>query len=171
MGEQKYALFEIKTQKEEEKVYLYCDDVESFSFNGIFERKPHVSISVIACNTTTVEHIAYMFYNCNSLTKLDLKNFNTTNVTDMHSMFYECSRLTELNVSSFNTTNVTRMSYMFYKCSNLVSLNLSSFNFEKVEVEDINSMFIGCDVLSEVKINKINKKKFKDVLDSSKLQI
>ena len=33
----------------------------------------------------------YMFYNCKSLTNLDLSNFNTQNVTDMSGMFYYCN--------------------------------------------------------------------------------
>ncbi len=38
-----------------------------------------------------------MFYNCSSLTSLNLSNFNTNNVNDMSSMFYNCSNLTSLN--------------------------------------------------------------------------
>ena len=34
-----------------------------------------------------------MFYNCNSLTSLDLSNFNTQNVTDMSYMFSNCNSL------------------------------------------------------------------------------
>ena len=154
LNEQKYALFEIKTQKEEEKVYLYCDDVESFSFNGIFERKPHVSISVIACNTTTVEDIAYMFYNCNSLTKLDLKNFNTTNVTDMRSIFSGCSSLTELNLKNFNTTNVRDMGFMFSECSSLKEIDLKNFN--TINVTNMESMFSECSSLTKLDLKDFN---------------
>ena len=32
-----------------------------------------------------------MFYECSSLTNIDLSNFNTNNVTDMNGMFYKCS--------------------------------------------------------------------------------
>ena len=38
-------------------------------------------------------------------------------------MFYNCSSLTYLNLSNFNTNNVNNMSYMFYNCSSLTSLN------------------------------------------------
>ncbi len=54
-----------------------------------------------------------MFYECSSLTSLDLSNFNTNNVEDMKYMFYNCSSLTSLNLSNFNTNNVTNMEGMF----------------------------------------------------------
>ena len=54
-----------------------------------------------------------MFYNCSSLTSLNLSNFNTNNVTNMGYMFFNCSSLTSLNLSNFNTNNVTDMSAMF----------------------------------------------------------
>ena len=44
-----------------------------------------------------------MYYQCNSLTKLNLSNFNTQNVTNMIGMFQNCNSLTNLNLSNFNT--------------------------------------------------------------------
>ena len=41
-------------------------------------------------------------------------------------MFYNCASLTSLDVSNFNTSNVTNMSYMFQSCSKLTTLDLSS---------------------------------------------
>ena len=32
--------------------------------------------------------MSYMFYNCSSLTSLNLSNFNTNNVKDMSNIFY-----------------------------------------------------------------------------------
>ena len=49
--------------------------------------------------------MSYMFYNCSSLTSLDLSNFNTINVKDMSGMFSFCSSLTYLNLFNFNTNN------------------------------------------------------------------
>ena len=70
LKDKKYALFEIKTEKEE-TVYLYCSDVESIKychwFNGIFEGTTHISISVIACDTENVTNMESMFYYCSSL--------------------------------------------------------------------------------------------------------
>ena len=136
---EKYAFFEIKTQKGE-TVYLYCNDVESGKKDnwgyGIFEETTHVSISVIACDTTNVRNMRSMFHNCNSLTKLDLKNFNTSKVTNMGHMFSICSGLTELDLKNFDTTNVTNMKYMFFGCSSLTEIDLKNFN--TTNVSDMN---------------------------------
>ncbi len=44
---------------------------------------------------------------------------------NLNNMFYNCSSLTYLNLSNFNTNNVINMSYMFYKWSSFTYLNLS----------------------------------------------
>ena len=63
--------------------------------------------------------MGYMFYECTSLTSLDLSSLNTSNVTNMKSMFHYNYNLTSLDVSNLNTSNVTNMSYMFGSCSSL----------------------------------------------------
>ena len=153
LEDQKYALFEIKTQKEE-TVYLYCSDIESCMYDGIFKRKTHVSISVIACDTEKVTNMERMFYCCSNLTELDLKNFNTTNVENMNSMFYYCNSLTELDLKNFNTENVTDMRCMFNECSSLTNLNIKYFDTKNVM--HMNSMFSGCRNLTELDIRNFN---------------
>ena len=83
--------------------------------------------------------MSYMFYNCSSLTSLDLSSFNTSKVTDMNSTFSNCSSLTSLALSNFNTSNVASMTSMFYNCSSLNSLDLS--NFDTSKVTNMNDMF------------------------------
>ena len=39
-------------------------------------------------------------------------------------MFYECNSLTNLNLSNFNTQNVTNMSWMFDNCNSLKKENI-----------------------------------------------
>ena len=51
-----------------------------------------------------------MFYECSSLTSLNLSNFNTDHVKDISGVFSYCSSLTSLNLSNFNTNNVKDMS-------------------------------------------------------------
>ena len=57
-----------------------------------------------------------MFYNCRSLTSLDLSHFYTEKIKDMSEMFYNCASLTSLDISNFNTRNVVNMSKMFKGC-------------------------------------------------------
>ena len=61
----------------------------------------------------------YVFFDCESLTNLNLSNFNTQNVTNMGFMFWDCESLTNLNLSNFNTQNVTNMKNMFWGCGSL----------------------------------------------------
>ena len=63
--------------------------------------------------------MSYMFYECSSLTNINLSNFNTQNVTDMSNMFSGCKLLTKIDLSNFNTQNVTNMSDMFWGCESL----------------------------------------------------
>ena len=189
---QKWALFEIiykkkgeeEENKENETKYLYCSDIESIENFGIFYNcQQHVSISVIACDTSGVTDMYNMFDGCSSLTELDLSNFNTEIVTNMSDMFYGCSSLTKLNLSEFDTKNVTDMSFMFYGCSSLTELDLSNFNTETVtcmcamfsgcaylqqldltnfntgNVTDMDNMFLGCKALTELDLSNFNTNK------------
>ena len=127
----KWALFEIiykegeGEEKKRETKYLYCSDIESSEVNGIFEScEQHISISVIACNTSGVTDMFFMFSDCSSLTKLDLSNFNIETVTDMSFMFASCEKLKNLDLSKFDFKNVTDTSGMF---SGIPDENLNSF--------------------------------------------
>ena len=104
--------------------------------------------------TSNVRSMDAMFYNCSSLTSLDLSNFNTANVTDMSHMFNGCSSLTSLNLSNFNTTNVMDMASMFANCNSLTTLNLSNFN--TANVTGMNGMFSGCSSLTNLDLSNFN---------------
>ena len=158
----KWALFEIiykkkgeeEKNKENETKYLYCSDIESINYFGIFEScEQHISISVIACNTSNVTDMHSMLSNCYSLQELDLTNFNTGNVKDMHSMFLSCKALTKIIFGDkFNTDNVTNMNGMFGFCSSLQELDLKNFNTGNVK--DMGDMFLSCASLQTVTFNK-----------------
>ena len=124
----KWALFEIKYEKknkEKETKYLYCSDIESIEDYGIFDScKQYISVSVIACNTSNVTDMSFMFSDCSSLTKLDLFNFNIEKVTNMSCMFIRCEKLKNLDLSKFDFKNVTDTSGMF---SGIPNENFNSF--------------------------------------------
>ena len=102
-------------------------------------------------NTEEVTNMSGMFYDCQSLTSLDLSSFNTAEVTDMCGMFNNCWSLTSLDLSSFNTAKVENMSGMFWECSGLTSLDLSSFN--TAEVTNMSDMFNGCSGLTTIYVS------------------
>ena len=105
-------------------------------------------------HTDNVTDMSHMFFNCSSLTSLDLSNFNTEKVTDMSHMFLNCSSLTSLDVTNFDTQNVTDMSHMFLNCSSLTSLDLSNFNTEKVT--NMGYLFSGCSSLTSLDVTNFN---------------
>ena len=80
-----------------------------------------------------------MFYNCTSLTYLNISNWDTSKVTNMNSMFRDCRSLKTLDVSRWNTSNVTSMNLMFDNCESLTTLDISSWDTSKVT--DMYGMF------------------------------
>ena len=107
--------------------------------------------------TDNVRNMGSMFWNCRTLTSLNLSSFNTRNVSDMSGMFCGCEALTSLNLSSFNTSKVTNMNTMFCCCKKLTSLDLSSFNTSKVT--DMDSMFCFCTELTSLNLSSFNTSK------------
>ena len=113
-------------------------------------------------NTSNVTNMNGVFWDCNSLTSIDLSNFNTSSVTDINNMFAECSSLTALDLSNFDTSNVTSMgnpynySYggMFRNCKSLTSLDLSNFDTSKVKL--MSDMFRGCSNLTNLNLSNFN---------------
>lgn len=72
--------------------------------------------------------MADMFFNCSSLTNLDLSSFHTDNLVVASGMFSYCSSLTVLDLSSFNTHN---MSPEMGDCENM----FSGTNLQRVIVD------------------------------------
>ena len=105
-------------------------------------------------NTENVTDMGHMFYNCSSLTSLDVTHFNTENVTDMSYMFSDCSSLTSLDVTHFNTAKVTNMISMFYNCSSLTSLDVTHFN--TANVTNMSRMFSSCSSLTSLDVRNFN---------------
>ncbi|MBR1788403.1 MAG: BspA family leucine-rich repeat surface protein [Bacteroidaceae bacterium] len=122
--------------------------------NMFYECRSLTYLNLSTFNTVNVTNMTNMFYGCSALTGLYLSTFNTNNVTKMKQMFYGCSALTGLNLSTFDTSNVTDMQYMFYNCSALTSLNLSSFN--TANVTDMQDMFYKCSALTSLDLSSFN---------------
>jgi len=62
-----------------EKLFEYCDCIESINFKKFYRNN--------------INNMIKMFYECSSLKEINLSNFNTSNVKDMGYMFYYCSSL------------------------------------------------------------------------------
>ena len=112
------------------------------------------SLDITRIDTSSIEHMKNMFFNCKSLGSLDLSKFNTDSCIDMEVMFRNCSSLVSLDLSKFNTAKVRTMYGMFEGCSSLVSLDLSSFNTNSVVY--YNYMFDGCVNLNSLDLSNFN---------------
>ena len=147
-------------------------------FNGMSALTTITNLGYL--NTSAVTNMARMFYECRSLTNLDLSKFNTANVTNMSNMFLNCNALKTVNLSSFNTAKVTLFNSMFNGCTSLTSIDLSKFNtanstnmaymfkncqtlksitltnFNTAKVVDMSNMFYGCTGLTSIDLSKFN---------------
>ena len=54
-----------------------------------------------------------MFYNCKSLTSIDLSNFDTSSTTDMNNLFYNCYNLEYINLKNFTDKKSPYITNMF----------------------------------------------------------
>lgn len=103
-------------------------------------------------NTSEVENMGSMFSNCTSLETLDLSSFNTEKVTNMSEMFVGSTNLRTINLpKGFIGSNVTDLNGMFRGCAILTELDLSGSNAEKVK--DMCKMFYGCVALSNLNLS------------------
>ena len=100
-------------------------------------------------DTSNVQDMGWMFDCCISLRKLTLGDkFDTSNVRDMTAMIGYCPVLTELSLGEcFDTSNVQNMGSMFRWCSSLTELNLGE-HFDTSNVQDMRRMFNECFALT-----------------------
>ncbi|MEG1222926.1 MAG: BspA family leucine-rich repeat surface protein, partial [Bacilli bacterium] len=83
------------------------------------------------------------FFNCSSLTNLDLSNWDVSNVTNMGNMFFNCSSLTNLDLSNWDLKKYNGNTYRtFANCRKLKYLNLS--NWKVYAPLDLDNTFNGC---------------------------
>ena len=133
--------------------YSFKNNINS-TISIFYECSSLTKIDLSNFNTNYVTNMVSMFNGCASLTKIDLSNFNTNKVTNMASMFYGCSSLTNIDLSNFNIDNVTNLTSMFAYCSSLKNVLLSNFNTNNVT--DMKSMFLGCSSLNHIDLSNFN---------------
>lgn len=98
-----------------------------------------------------VTSLYYLFYNCSSLTSLNLSNWEINSVKNLDSTFYGCKKLVTLDLSSWNLVNVTSTSQVFSNCNELTNLQFGndikySFSLSsstKLTVESLLSVLNG----------------------------
>ena len=109
------------------------------------------TLNVNDWNTSNVTNMASTFEGCSSLTSLDINKWDTSKVGDMRYIFSGCSKLTTLDLSKWDTSQVTKMREVFYNCSSLTTLNVNDWNTSNVT--DMYYMFNGCSSLTSLDLN------------------
>ena len=95
--------------------HSYNETIVSVVFNESF------------ANCTSITSTALWFAFLSNLQHIvGIENLKTPNVTDMYGMFWECWSITSLNLSSFYTESVTDMGSMFAGCRSLTTISVSS---------------------------------------------
>ena len=138
---------------------IYTPTDASYMFSGYTNMNSIENLTKL--NTYNSTNMSSMFYNCSSLTSVDLSGFTTSKVVLMDGLFRGCKALTAIDASKFNTTKVTDMSYMFDGCTNLRSVNISSFNTGKVTT--MNAMFQECSSLSSISLSNFDTSKVENM--------
>ena len=140
--------------------FSYFDTSEVNNINYLFNDCINLKKITFGNNfqTSLIRSMISIFYNCYSLTTLDLSNFNTTLVNNMKNMFYNCTLLSSIIFSNnFKTEEVTTMANMFFKCQSLISLNL--IYFYTPLVQDMSNMFTECISLEYLNIENFDTSK------------
>lgn len=106
---------------------LHCDVLLEMkdTFNGCQSLK-YVDIS--GCNSPCLYEMYRTFSGCRSLTEVVLPKFSSECIlVDLVETFYDCQSLTSLDLSTFDFTNVYGVDRLFCNCYSLTSLNLGRY--------------------------------------------
>ena len=130
---------------------------------------------------SNVTDLSFMFFECKSLTEIDLRGWDLSNITDLSNMFNFCTKLTDINFSGANLSSVVSMngmfkdnyelrnvdftgvvcgnglndiSKMFNNCNSIIDLDLQWMDVSNVTT--MSTLFYSCDVLETINISGWN---------------
>ena len=92
-----------------------------------------------------------MFYNCSSLTSINISSFKTPKLGYIDRMFANCSSLEIINISNFDTSRVKSNNELFFNCTSLNDIDISSFG-ETINYEQLFNNRLPSE--GKIKINK-----------------
>ena len=118
-------------------------------------------------DTSNVEDMSFMFYNCVMPEGFSLGDmFDTSNVKDMRGMFTECKFSESFSLGDkFDTSNVKNMRGMFLRCEMPEGFSLGD-KFDTSNVEDMSGMFANCKIPEGFSLkDKFNTSSVKDMYD------
>ena len=88
----------------------------------------------------------YMFANCRRLKTIRFKesDIQPLNLTEVQGMFYNCQSLSFVDLRYFTTYHVDNMDEMFYRCFNLRNIYVNKDRWNTESVRTFNKMFSEC---------------------------
>lgn len=147
------STYKVSTQR---NVKALANADSSYMFKG---KANLTSIEFDNFDTSKVENMTTMFYQCTGLTTLDVSSFNTSNVTNMQAMFggYGNKKMhfKSLDISNFDTSKVENMYMMFNECIDLENVKFS-IKFKTDNVKNMRAMFNGCQSLTALDLSNFN---------------
>ena len=107
-------------------------DLSSLTNTGEMFRDSFLLSNIIGINNSTIKNVTNIratFYNCQSLTSLDLSNWDVSNVDTMNidlstalAIFENASGLTELNISGWGNHKTSNFRAIFNGCESLETI-------------------------------------------------
>jgi len=103
-----------------------------------------------------------LFYDCNSIYKIDCSNFDCSQISDCSEMFCCCSSVTEINLGKLDFALSESFYCMFSWCPNLEKLDVSYLNTQNSK--SFRKMFSGCSKLKQINVSNFRTKNCKDMV-------
>ena len=128
-------------------MFYNCHSLKAFSFNNLY-------IYISSSDSNYYINMSSMFYNCHNLEYIIPSNQVFRYIKDLRRMFFNCSSLTSVDLTKFqtNSNHYVNLSYMFYNCKELTYARL----YSSLHVSDMHEMFFNCKLLNEVYISNFN---------------
>lgn len=131
------------------------------SMSNLMDARGAGSVNTANLDTSKVQSMSHLFYNCGKLTALDTSGWNLNAVTNMKYAFYHCSNLASLNVSGWGLSSVTTLECTFYQCTGLTMLDTGNWNLDNLA--DMHSTFYYCSSLQSLGTGKWTLPKVTDI--------
>lgn len=124
-----------------------CDNMNSLSYEFYGYSGTSLDDMLTGLDTSNVNNMAYMFYNCMGLTTVP--PLNTSKVNNFLNMFYGCTKLT--TIPQLDTYTGGNFSNMFYDCTKLTTIPLINLSNSTGHY----SIFEGCKNLTNITVLNI----------------
>ncbi len=127
------------------------------SYNYMFSGAEKIPSIKLASNSTKPTTFNNMFYNCISVTDIDIQDLNASSITSLSSMFQGCTHLKVVKLPELNTSKVSSIGNMFYNCESLEEIpnNFITSNFTNVNSNSAIYVFGGCKSLNDIDLSKM----------------